>query len=92
MARKRFNPEERAILAGGAGAQVQVQNVTQWHDAVLVSGEIIREADGWQWADAVIRATRGHLRAGDKWPVTPGHLRRPAITTGTMPPGTSPRP
>ena len=77
MARKRFNADERAILAAGGGTVVEWQNVTQWHAAILVNG-VIAADDGWQSTLAVTLNARGTVRAGETVYISPGHLRRPA--------------
>lgn len=76
--RKRFSEQERALLASGQA--IEVQNVTQWHAATIAPGAgITRDAQGWERIAATIDKTRGTVRAGDPWPVSPGHLRaRPA--------------
>jgi hypothetical protein len=74
--RKRFSAAEKALIA--AGGPVEVQNVTQWHAATLREPAIIQtDGYGWQSAAAVIDRTRGSVRAGDNWAVTPGHVRAP---------------
>lgn len=82
--RKRFSAEERALLASGQA--IEVQNVTQWHAATIAPGaEVTRDAQGWERIAATIDATRGTVRAGDPWPVSPGHLRaRPARPGQTL--------
>jgi hypothetical protein len=74
MPRKRFNAAEKAVIA--AGGPLEVQNVTQWHAATLRSAVIHTDQQGWQYAEAVIEHTRGSVRAGDSWHVSPGHVRR----------------
>jgi hypothetical protein len=73
--RKRFSAAEKALIA--AGGPVEVQNVTQWHAATLREPAVRTDDFGWQSADAVIGRTRGSVRAGDPWMVTPGHVRAP---------------
>jgi len=78
MARKRFNAAEREIIAAAAhqDLRVQWQNVTQWHPATLLTGEIVTE-DGWQHVDAVNSEATARLSAGQRIRVTPGHVRLP---------------
>ena len=72
--RKRFSKAERELLT--SGYPLEVQNVTQWHAATLRPGaEITRDSHGWETIAATIDKTRGTVRAGDPWPVSPGHVR-----------------
>jgi hypothetical protein len=88
MSRKRFNAEEKAVIAGGPGTDVEWQNVTQWHAARILTGEIITD-DGWQSvkvttltgtrtvsAGQVIDASPGHIRA--RYGYNPGNASQPA--------------
>jgi len=72
--RKRFSAAERELLA--SGVPLQVQNVTQWHDATLAAGAAIeRDARGWESIAATVDRARGTVRAGERWAVSPGHVR-----------------
>lgn len=72
--RKRFSREERALLASGQA--IDVQNVTQWHAATLAPGAgITRDSYGWEGIAATVDRSRGTVRAGEAWTVTPGHVR-----------------
>lgn len=76
--RKRFSKAERELLTSALAGdrKVEVQNVTQWHAATLAPGaEVTRDAQGWESIAATIDKTRGAVRAGDSWPVAPGHVR-----------------
>lgn len=76
--RKRFSKAERELLTSALAGdrKVEVQNVTQWHAATLAPGaEVTRDAQGWESIAATIDKTRGTVRAGDSWPVAPGHVR-----------------
>lgn len=78
MARVRFNAQEKALIASALASdgKIQVQNVTQWHDATIVPGsQIERDEYGWYRINCTIDRTRGTVRAGDAWPATPSHIR-----------------
>lgn len=78
MARVRFNATERAVIeaALASDGKIQVQNVTQWHDATIVPGSRIeRDEYGWQRINCTIDKTRGSVFAGDRWPASPSHIR-----------------
>lgn len=76
MPRKRFNTDEKAVIHAGTAVQVQVQNVTQWHDATLQEPAIIQTDQwGWQYVIAHVDRSRGTVRAGDRFDATPGHVR-----------------
>jgi hypothetical protein len=74
MPRKRFNAEEKALIALGPGTPVEWQNVTQWHPGTLTDGIITTDSDGWQWVridnHAATRTVTPSL-----YPVSPGHIR-----------------
>ena len=72
MARKRFNADEKAIIADAL--PVEWQNVTQWHRGTLAGG--IGADDGWQYVEVTnLEATRT-VGKGRTIRVSPGHLRR----------------
>ena len=78
MARKLFSAQEKALIeaALASDGRIQVQNVTQWHDATIVTGSRIeRDEFGWHRIRCTIDRTRGSIRAGDPWPASPGHVR-----------------
>jgi hypothetical protein len=78
MARKRFNADEKAVIAAALAGNglVEVQNVTQWHRAAIALGARIElDESGWQRINCVISETRGSVRRGDPWPASPGHIR-----------------
>jgi hypothetical protein len=83
--RKRFNATEKQVIAdAGVGGRVQVQNVTQWHDAELTSTDIETDSWGWHTVAARILHTRGTVRAGQAWHVSPGHIR-PSLAVVAVP-------
>jgi hypothetical protein len=71
--RKRFSADERKLI--DSGVPLQVQNVTQWHDVRVTDRAVVRDAYGWESVAGTIERTRGTVRAGDPFPVTPGHVR-----------------
>lgn len=73
--RKRFNQEERALLAAAApGQPVEWRNGSHWHPARLASAEIVTE-DGWQHVTAVNLATTRTISSGEPIRITPGAIR-----------------
>lgn len=73
MARKRFNTEEKAIIADGG--EVEWQNVTQWHKGRIYLAEI-RQDDGWQFVEVINHDDTRTVSAGAMIHVSPGHIRR----------------
>jgi hypothetical protein len=78
MARKRFNAEEKTLLV--AGTPVEWQNGTQWHPGTILSGLIVDDVTGSQYAELRNHAVTRTLWRGDDFRATPGKIRRPAIT------------
>ena len=76
MARKRFNPDEKALIAAAFahGTPVEWQNVTQWHPATIETGAIVTD-DGWQHVEAINLASTKTISKGQRIYVSPGHIR-----------------
>lgn len=82
--RKRFTRVEKNLIT--EGNPIDWRNVSQWHPAVILTGQIIID-DGWQHVMAVNQETTRTLRNGQEILVTPGRIR-----PRTIPPGAGPKP
>ncbi len=82
MARKRFNKDEKEIIA--EALPIQWQNVTQWHNGLLI-GNI--EQNEWGWQTVLVHNQEDTRTVGiGPIPVGPGHLRhRPAGARPSLP-------
>lgn len=76
MARKRFNADEKALLASLApGARIEWQHGSHWLPATIISNTISTSDGGWQTVGIVCGKTTRTVRAGQCIPARSGQIR-----------------
>lgn len=77
MARKRFNAEEKAVIAMGAGTPIEWRNGSHWHPAILRANEIRKSDGGWHSVLIENLATTRTIHSGQKIHAGAGSIRLP---------------